>query len=180
MSLYLTLFDTLSGLLVMAIILRFLFQLVQADFYNPLCQLVVKVTDPVLQPCRKLLPTTGRYDMAALLMACVVQALFILLKMEMTGVVLPHAAVASLTVYMVIKAILDLYTFALFILVIASWVAPGSYNPGLSLLHQLTEPLCSRVRKVLPPMGGLDFSVMVVMLSIFFIKGALPALLHIG
>ena len=175
------LIDTIGSLFVMAILLRFLLQLVKADFYNPISQAIVKVTSPLLNPLRKIIPGFGGMDIASLVLAFIVQACFVVLKMKIIGyVVFPAGTIATLTLYLLLKTILDLYTFALIIMVIASWVAPGSYNPGLMLLHQLTEPLCSRVRRVIPPMGGLDFSVMVVMFAIFFLKELLPNILRVG
>ena len=175
------LIDTIGSLFVMAILLRFILQLVKADFYNPISQAIVKVTSPLLNPLRKIIPGFGGMDLAALVLAFIVQAIFVVLKMKIVGyVVFPVGTVSVLSLYFLLKTVLDLYTFALIIMVIASWVAPGSYNPGLMLLHQITEPLCSRVRRVIPPMGGLDFSVMVVMFAIFFLKELLPNILQVG
>ncbi len=176
------LIDTLGSLLVLAILLRFLLQLVKADFYNPISQAIVKVTSPLLNPLRKIIPGFGGFDVAALVLAFVVQAGFILLKMKVIGYIisLHIGTIGMITLYMLIKTLLDFYTFALIIMVIASWVAPGSYNPGLLLLQQLTEPLCSRVRRIIPPMGGLDFSIMAVMFGIFFLKELLATVLYSG
>ncbi len=171
------LIDTIGSLFIMAILLRFLLQLVKADFYNPISQGIVKITSPLLNPLRKIIPGLGGLDLASLVLAFIVQALFIMLKMSLLGyITFPPGAIASATLFSLIMELLNLYTFALIIVVIASWVASGSYNPGLMLLYQLTEPLCSRVRKIIPPLGGLDFSVMVVMFGILFLKNMLPTL----
>lgn len=182
MSIFTFLIDTIGSLFVMAILLRFLLQLVKADFYNPISQAIVKVTSPLLNPLRKIIPGFGGIDIAALVLAFIVQGVFVALKMKILGyMTLPIGTVSVLTFYFLVKTLLDLYTFALIIMVIASWVAPGSYNPGLMLLHQLTEPLSSRVRKVIPPMGGLDFSVMILMFGIFFLKEhLLPMIIRVG
>ena len=182
MSIFTFLIDTIGSLFVMAILLRFLLQLVKADFYNPISQAIVKVTSPLLNPLRKIIPGFGGMDIAALVLAFIVQGVFVALKMKILGyMTLPIGTVSVLTFYFLVKTLLDLYTFALIIMVIASWVAPGSYNPGLILLHQLTEPLSSRVRKVIPPMGGLDFSVMILMFGIFFLKEQLlPMIIRVG
>ena len=181
MSMITFLIDTIGSLFVMAILLRFILQLVKADFYNPISQAIVKVTSPLLNPLRKLIPGFGGMDIAALVLAFIVQGVFVAIKMKVLGyMTLPLGTVSVLTLYFLLKTLLDLYTFTLIIMVIASWVAPGSYNPGLMLLNQITEPLCSRVRKVIPPMGGLDFSVMIVMFGIFFLKELLPNILRVG
>ena len=183
MSIITLLIDTIGGLFVMAILLRFLLQLVKADFYNPISQAIVKITSPLLKPLRKIIPGFGGLDIAALVLAFLVQAVFIVAKMQMLGYIttaFPLGTISLLSLYLLIKAVLDIYTFALIIMVIASWVAPQSYNPGLMLLNQLTEPLCSRIRQIIPPLGGLDFSVMVVMFGIFFLKQLLPNLFGMG
>ncbi len=181
MSIVTFLIDTIGGLFVMAILLRFLLQVVKADFYNPISQAIVKVTSPLLNPLRKIIPGFGGMDIAALVLAYIIQCLFVVIKMQVVGyMTFPVGAIATYGLFFLLKALLDLYTFALIIMIIASWVAPGSYNPGLLLLQQLTEPLCSRVRKVIPPLGGLDFSVMVVMFGIFFLKELLPNILRLG
>ncbi len=175
------LIDTIGSLFVMAILLRFILQLVKADFYNPISQGLVKVTSPLLNPLRKIIPGFGGLDIAALVLAFIIQGLFVVLKMQVIGyVIFPVGTIATLTLYFLLKTVLDLYTYALIIMIIASWVAPGNSNPGLMLIHQITEPLCSRVRKVIPPMGGLDFSVMAVMFAIFFLKELLPNILRVG
>jgi YggT family protein len=53
---------------------------------------------------------------------------------------------------------------------VISWVAPGSRHPGAELLHQITEPLLAPFRRLIPPMGGLDFSVMVVFLVLIMVR----------
>ena len=182
MSIFTFLIDTIGSLFVMAILLRFLLQLVKADFYNPISQAIVKVTSPLLNPLRKIIPGFGGMDIAALVLAFIVQGIFVALKMKILGyMTLPLGTLSVLTLYFLVETLLNLYTFALIIMVIASWVAPGSYNPGLMLLQQLTEPLSSRVRKVIPPMGGLDFSVMILMFGIFFLKEKLlPIIIQVG
>ena len=178
MSILVMLIDTLGGLFVMAILLRFLLQLVKADFYNPISQAIVKITSPFLTPLRRIIPGVGGYDIASLVLAFVVQAIFIVLKMKLIGyMVFPPAAILTQSLISVVRVLLDLYTFSLFIIVIASWVAPHSYNPGLMLLRQLTEPLCGAVRRFIPPVGGLDFSVMVILFVIMLLKGSIPSVI---
>ncbi|MCY4472682.1 MAG: YggT family protein [Kistimonas sp.] len=180
MSVLKILVDTLSTLLVTAVLLRFLLQLVRADFYNPVSQAIVKLTSPLLSPLRRLIPGFGSLDPSSLVLAFLVQGVFVFIKINIMGYMLPPAgAFTLLTLFFLLETLLDFYTFALIVLVISSWVAPGSYSPGLALLHQLTDPLCNRVRRFVPPLGGLDFSVMIVMFGIFLLKNALPGLLQV-
>ncbi|CAM3485476.1 YggT family protein [Parendozoicomonas haliclonae] len=167
------LIDIVGGLFVMAILLRFLLQLVKADFYNPISQGIVKVTSPLLNPLRRIIPGFGGFDLASLILAFIVQCVLVMLKMKIAGYMIFGSqlpTIALLSVQELLFTLLNIYQFALLIMVIASWVAPSSYHPGLILLHQLTEPLCSRVRKFIPPMGGLDFSIMVLFIAIILLK----------
>ena len=69
--------------------------------------------------------------------------------------------------------ILDIYFFSLLVMVIASWIAPYSNHPATTLINQLTDPICTPARKLLPPMGGLDFSIILVFVIITLIDSFL-------
>ncbi|KEQ18273.1 YggT family protein [Endozoicomonas numazuensis] len=173
------LIQTLGGLYIMAVLLRFLLQLVKADFYNPISQAIVKVTSPLLNPLRKVIPGMGGLDLASLTLALILQILLVYVLFMVQGfsaaaIPLPQVLIVSLKE--LVNELLNIYMFSLIVIAIASWVAPGSYNPGLMLLHQLTEPLSSRIRKVIPPLGGLDFSLMVLVLVIITLKNFVAAL----
>ena len=150
---------------------RFLFQLSKADFYNPISQMVLKATDPILNPLRKILPPSKLIDTASFLMLFVVQiikycaAMLILLQImppPIRAIVVGLSGVASITI--------NFFLFALFIIAIGSWFSQGGYHPFLSLLGQVTEPLVGFFRRFIPPAGGFDFSVMIAATLLFFIK----------
>ncbi|OED45662.1 hypothetical protein ACH42_04830 [Endozoicomonas sp. (ex Bugula neritina AB1)] len=171
--------QTLGGLYIMAVLLRFLLQLVKADFYNPISQAIVKATSPLLNPLRKIVPGFGGMDFAALVLALILQIGLLYLILFLRGIapeMVPFTTVIISSLLKLATEFLNIYMFSLIIIAIASWVAPNSYNPGLMLLHQITEPLTSRVRKVIPPLGGLDFSLMAVMLVIITLKNFLGGL----
>ncbi|GAA4652004.1 YggT family protein [Kistimonas scapharcae] len=172
--------ETIGSLFVMAVLIRFLLQLVRADFYNPISQAIVKVTGPLLNPLRRLIPGFKGMDVAALILALLVQIVIVYLLLGIHGYipsVIPVGQVLAISIFKLLNTLLNIYMFSLIIIAIASWVAPGSYNPALILLHQLTEPLSSRIRRVIPPVGGLDFSLMVLVILIVMIKNALPAII---
>ena len=173
------LIQTLGGLYIMAVLIRFLLQLVRADFYNPISQAIVKITSPLLNPLRKIIPGYGGVDMASLVLALVLQILLLYALFMVAGASpaqLPFPAILVRSLVELGLELLNIYMFSLIIIAIASWVAPNSYNPGLVLLHQITEPLSSRIRKVIPPVGGLDFSLMVLVIIIVTLKNFLSAL----
>lgn len=162
-----------GGLYVLAVLLRFILQLIKADFYNPISQLVVKATNPPLVPLRRMVPSLAGADTASLVLAFLVQLALVYLVSLVGGggpLSLNFGMVVVATIAGLFSILLNFYVFAGIIIVIASFIAPGSYSPALMLLNQLFEPMCRRIRQVIPPMGGLDFSIMVVFLGIYILK----------
>lgn len=170
-EIFVYLVQTLLSLYLVAMLLRFLLQLVRADFYNPICQFLVKVTNPLVLPLRKLVPGFAGLDMASLLLAIGLQLGGIVALLMINGLELPGIALLLVwSVLGVIGLLVNIYFFALLAMIILSWVAPGSAHPAIYLLHQITEPVMAPVRKVLPAMGGLDFSPILVFILINVIQ----------
>ena len=151
--------QTLGSLYLLIVLLRFVLQLVRADFYNPLCQFAVRATQPLLRPLRKIIPSIGSLDTSSLVLAILVQmiimALTLLLAYGTTGNPL------QLLIWSVIGVtalFLKIFFFAMIISVILSWVAPHSHNPGAELVNQICEPALAPFRRILPNLGGLDIS----------------------
>ena len=151
--------QTLGSLYLLIVLLRFVLQLVRANFYNPLCQFAVKATQPLLKPLRRAIPSLFGLDMSSLVLAILVQlalmALTLLLTYGTTGNFLQLMVWALIGVT---ALFLKIFFFALIISVILSWVAPGSHNPGAELVNQICEPALAPFRKILPNLGGLDIS----------------------
>jgi len=169
MQAVLFLIDTAFSLYLMVVILRLWLQLVRADFYNPFSQFVVKATNPLVLPLRRIIPSLGRLDTATLLLAYVVMlGKLVVLQLLQSGQV---ALVPSL-VFAVILLIKEAFTLLFWILVIRallSWFSQGR-SPVEYVMHQLTEPLLRPVRRILPPLGGLDLSVLVVLIGLQFLN----------
>jgi YggT family protein len=159
------LINTLGSIYLMIILLRFLLQLVRADYYNPISRMIVTATNPLLVPLRKVIPGVWGIDWACLVLALLLKMLLVQLIFTIAGIgwvgITSLVAVAFLGI---LSLIATTYFWALMIIVIASWVAPHSHNPGLSLLRQLIEPSLSPIRKIVPAPGGLDFSPMIALL----------------
>lgn len=152
--------QTLGSLYLLIVLLRFILQLVRADFYNPLSQFAVKATKPLLNPLRKVIPGFGGLDLASLVLALLVQLLLMALTLLLLGAfdvaLLPQLLVWS--VIGVTALFVKIFFLALIASVILSWVAPHSHNPGAQLVNQLCEPLLTPIRRILPSLGGLDIS----------------------
>ena len=168
------LIQTLLSLYLVAMLLRFLLQLVKADFYNPICQFLVKVTNPLVIPLRKVVPGLAGLDLASLLLALLLQLAGIVLLLLINGLGLPNVALLLVwSLVGVIGLLVNIYFFALLAMIILSWVAAGSNNPAIYLLHQITEPVMAPFRKLLPAMGGMDFSPILVFILINVLQIAL-------
>jgi YggT family protein len=141
------LISTLFSLYIMAVMLRFLLGLVRADFYNPVSQFLVRITNPLLVPLRKVVPSIGKFDSAAMLLMIVLQ-------------------LAAITLILLISLLINVFMFAIIVEVIISWMNPGSYNPVSSLLHSLTSPLLRPIRHLVPPIAGIDLSPLFAILGL--------------
>jgi YggT family protein len=169
------LIQTLFGLYLVAVMLRFLLQMTRADFYNPVSQFLVKITNPPLIPMRRLIPGLIGIDMAAVVLLIIIQAVELVLVGLVQGYSLGIAGLLVLTVAELINLLLNIYFFTILIQVILSWVNPGGYNPAISLLYSLNEPILSRARRLIPPISGFDLSPIVVFIGIKLIQIVLVA-----
>ena len=156
--------DTALGLLIGAVMLRLLLQWVRADFYNPLSQAIVKLTNPLLRPLRRYIPALGRIDTASLVLMLVLQLINLWLAIAISGGAGAVGGLLVMSLAALLSKLLYLYTFAIFVQVIASWVSPGSRSAVLDLVDSLTEPVLRPLQRRLPPLGGLDLSPMLALM----------------
>ena len=158
------------GLYLLLILLRFLFQLVRADFYNPISQFILKATNPLLIPIRRLIPGVKGLDIPSLILAMMVQMLGVVLVLLILGVGLDPLSIVIWSALLLVGLVLQIYFFSLIIMVISSWIAPQSNNPALALIHQLLEPVTKPIRNILPDMGGIDLSPILIFFVITVLK----------
>ena len=162
------------GFLFMA---RFLLQACRADFYNPISQGIVKVTDPVLRPLRNVLPGYRNLDLPSFAATWVTAAVMLyalaMITSQYPGGVFT-IVIASLV--HVLSRMLDIFWWCILIVIIAGFVAQGSHHPALGLLQQITEPLLRPARRIIPSLGGLDFSPILVILAIGVMQRILPSI----
>ena len=150
--------QTLGSLYLLIVLMRFVLQLVRANFYNPLCQFIVKATQPLLKPLRRVIPSMFGLDMSSLVLALIVQIVLMAVILLLKGfevdllLLVPWALIALFSLF------LNVLFYAMIISVILSWVAPGSHNPGAELVAQITEPVLAPFRRIIPSLGGLDIS----------------------
>ncbi|WP_019675412.1 YggT family protein [Arsukibacterium perlucidum] len=168
MQAMLFLINTAFNLLLMLVILRVWLQLARADFYNPFSQLIVKVTNPAVLPLRRLIPSIGKLDTATVVLAYLVAVTkLIVLQLVLVGSIqVPATLISGFLV--LLKESLNLLFWILIIRALLSWFSQGR-NPIELVMHQLTEPMLRPIRRVIPPLGGLDLSVFVLIIAIQFI-----------
>jgi YggT family protein len=166
--------DMLLWLLLLAFVLRLLFQLVRADFRDPMADAIVRVTNWLILPLRKLLPPIGKVDTATVVAVLLVAAARTFIIMAMAGGVGDLLVFLRITLLDLVGLVLRIYLFAMLLYWLTSFVSPSGYAPGVRLLAQLCEPILKRVRRIIPPIGQIDFSFLWVSIAI----GALLVLLR--
>ena len=167
--------DMLLWLLLLAFVLRFLFQLVRADFRDPMADAIVRITNWLIRPLRRLLPPIGKLDTATIVSILLIAALRTEALFALQGVwLVDPLGFALITLKELVGMVLKIYLFAMLLYWIGTFVSPGGYAPGIRLLAQLCEPILRRVRRVIPPIGQIDFSFLWVSIAI----GALLILLR--
>ncbi len=164
------LIDTLFGVYLFLLMLRFLLQLARASFYNPLSQFLVKVTNPLLVPLRRVIPGFWGIDLASVVLLVGLQVVALILTHLAAGIPFSLPGVAVLSVGELIALALNCYLVSILAQVILSWIGPGGGHPISDLLYSLNEPVLRPIRRLLPAMGGLDFTPLVAIVAIQLLK----------
>lgn len=165
------LIDTTLTLLIVSLLLRFILQWVRANFYNPLCQLIIKATNPLVLPVRRLIPGYAGVDWACIILIMLVSWInqWILVWLSFGGapsidaiMVLGIASALNITYY--------IYVSTTFIVLISSALAPHQFNPVVQALIQLITPVLRRIQRRVPTFSGFDFSPMILLILLFLIR----------
>lgn len=172
------LIDTLFSLYILAVMLRFLLQWTQADFYNPISQFLVKITHPPLRVMRRFIPAVGRIDSSTLVLALVLQILANFTILAVKGLSISIVALTILSFTDLLKMVLDIFVYAIFAGAILSWFAPGNYGGASSLLYNLTDPMLNVCRRVMPDLGGIDLSPLAALVLLQLAKMMILPPLH--
>lgn len=168
---------TLFSLYVLVLMLRFLLAWVRADFYNPVSQFLVKATNPLLVPLRRVIPPLGGIDMASVLLMLAMQMLGIALILLLRGAGFSVQALIFISLAELVDLAFKVFIYAIVIQAILSWVNPGTYNPAMNLLQSLTEPVLRPARRLIPPVGGIDLSPLAVLLILEVLRRLIVPLL---
>ena len=164
---------TIVGLVTYLLLVRFLMQASRANYYNPICQGILKATNLLTKPLAAIIPSSKRFDGPTLIAALLVQAIGISIIMGLAG----YGALSP--IYFIWSAValantlLNIYFFVLLGFVILSWIAPFSNQPAAELIQDLAEPICEPARRIIPPLGGLDFSIILVFIGLNLLQNFL-------
>ena len=166
---FIYLISTLIDLMVVAILMRLLLQWVRADFYNPLCQFLVKATNPLIVPARRIIPSIGKLDTASV----VVMILLELVEIFVINHLRHEGFATDFLLLFALKKLLFTVLITYFILIIArvivSWIAQQSRHPLIPLIYQLTEPVLKPISRFIPPIGGIDLSPLIALIALRFL-----------
>ena len=164
------LIETLFDLYIIILMLRFLLQLVRADFYNPISQFIVKATAPVLKPARKVIPGFGGIDVATIVVIIAFIALKLWLISLISGFTPAVLALLLTGIRDFISLVINIFIFAIIIQAILSWINPDQYNPVSGILYSITRPVLAPFRKLISPVGGLDLSPLFALIALMFLQ----------
>ena len=173
--------DTVLGLYILIVLLRFLFHLVRVDFYNPLSQFIVKASNPPLARLHQLVPSLWGIDLGAIVLLLILEGL----RLSVTALMLGHtprvSGVLILSIGELLKLAVYVVVFSIFVRALLSWVSSGANHPMARLLGSFTEPLLAPARRLLPATGGLDLSPIIVFIALMLVlKLLVQPILDIG
>jgi len=167
LNVLLFLVKTFTDLYLLLVLLRLLLQTVRADFYNPFSQFVVQATNPLVRPMRRVIPPAGTLDLATLIVLVVLEIAFTYLLIMLIGVSPTFGDLLWLVILRLISLVIWAYTLCIFVYVILGLISPGNYNPIGAIAAQIADPIVRPFRRIIPIMGGFDFSPAVALILLY-------------
>ncbi|MFT5219199.1 MAG: YggT family protein [Planctomycetota bacterium] len=190
---FMLIINTLFDLYVLLVLLRFLLQLLRADFYNPVSQFIVKVTAAPLKILRRFIPSIAGQDSASIVLCLsIIYLKFIILRalsipaVQIGAAVAPIGGVSYAGLFVIsiadlVALTMTVFLIAIIIQVILSWISPGQYNPVIGLVQKIASPVLKPIKKLIPSIGGLDLSPLLATLALMVAKMLIiPPLVLLG
>jgi YggT family protein len=162
------LIDVVASFFVYVLLARFHFQWLRVPFRNPVGEFVIAVTNWLVAPARRVVPAAAGLDLASLLLAFLVQALGQWAQLAILGLAPDPASLAAVAALELLRFSLHILVFALILQAVLSWTNP--HNPLMPAFDAMTRPFLAPIRRLLPPLGGIDLSplVLLVLLQVLF------------
>ncbi len=164
----------LSHLYLLLFLLRFIMQGIRADFYNPLAQFIVRATNPLVVPARRLIPASSGIDLPTLVLLVLLEVIATWLLLYVASAPATLIQFAGFVLLRLVSLTLSLYTWTILVYVILGWISPGGYHPLTMMLAELNEPVLRPIRRLLPPISGLDLSPLLAVILIQALSLAIP------
>jgi len=152
-------------------LIRLFLHLVKANFRNPITEVIAKITNPIILPLRKVFPAVGKIDSASVIATILASLIMIVILLLVRGIPVAELIERPLDIlWMSLKNLLSLslqlYWILILFSILLSWIQQGNHSPITSFIHELTEPLLAPVRRLIPPIGGMDISPIPVIILI--------------
>ena len=167
--------EAVFQLFMVAVMLRVLLEALAADYYNPISQVLIRVTDPLIAPLRRILPNAGRVSLAGIVVLLALQIVMLLVLAAIAGFRIDIGVLLVTAVIDLVRMLLVLYLVLIIVGVILSWFAAHLRHPIIPVIWQLTDPVLRPIRRVIPDLGGLDLSPLIAIIGINFLLILLPA-----
>ena len=164
----------LSHLYLLLFLLRFIMQWIRADFYNPLAQFIVRATNPLVVPARRFIPASSGIDLPTLVLLVLLEVIATWLLLYVASAPATLIQFAEFVLLRLVSLTLSLYTWTILVYVILGWISPGGYHPLTMILAELNEPVLRPIRRLLPPISGLDLSPLLAVILIQALSLAIP------
>ena len=170
-----TIASPLFSLALFLLAMRFLAQLCGVSPYNPISTGIRKVTDPIVAPINRLIPAGKRLNLGAIAALILCQTAYIAVMLWILNRFDAFNVVQAL-IWGALGAaglLINIIFYSVLAIIVVSFLAPQSNHPAVEFLWQLTEPVMAPLRSVIPPMGGLDFSPILLFIGINVIRVSL-------
>jgi YggT family protein len=164
----------LLSLALFVVLMRLLLQLVRADFRNPICQAIVRLTNPLVIPLRRILPPIRKLDTATVVAVTLIACILVAVGFAFSNFPTDGLLWIQQVVLTVAYAVLWIYFWSIIVYALLSLVAPGGYSPLQSVLASLCEPVLAPFRRIIPGIAGIDLSPLWACLAIQVILYFLP------
>ena len=168
-----------SQLYLLILLLRLLLPWLRANFNNPLAQVILRATSPLVVPLRRVIPAIGRLDTATVLVAFSLQYLTVLVIAALKGWPLDIVPIAATAAVKLVTLTIWLFVVAIIIRIVMSWMGGGAYNPAMAIIDSLAEATLRPIRRFIRPSGGIDLSpyvAIVLLIALTILIGGLKML----
>ncbi len=185
--------NTLFEFFIVLVLLRFLLQMLRANFKNVVSQFIVALTNPALRKLRLVIPSIGRYDTASIVFALLlIYTKFLILRflgvdhVPISTAMAPiasasFAGLAIISVAELVALIFTIFIGSIIIQVILSWINPGQKSSVLVMIDRLSGFVLSPIRRTIPPINGFDLSPLFGILGLMALKMLMaPTIAYLG